>query len=84
MAAGINGWPRDAVTSEIPGVEPGHFNPRPNPALYRNAEQVKAALGTDIRLLDLRYPNGFFMGNHRVPNVQVIFLALPISLAMDC
>lgn len=44
------------TTTDIPSVMPRQFVPRPNPSLYRNAEQVFAALDSETLLLDVRSP----------------------------
>jgi thiosulfate/3-mercaptopyruvate sulfurtransferase len=47
------------TTAEIPDIRPAQFVPRPNPAIYRNADQVQASLHTSTRLVDLRSPQEF-------------------------
>lgn len=47
------------VSAEVPMVAPGSFVPRLNPAIYRNGEQVLAALDTRAALLDVRSPAEF-------------------------
>lgn len=58
------GWPKwraegRPITSEIPRVESGNFQARPQPELRRNAEQVMAALAGPTVLLDTRSPQEF-------------------------
>jgi thiosulfate/3-mercaptopyruvate sulfurtransferase len=47
------------VSADVPTVTPGTFIPRPNPAIYRDGEQVLAALGASTTLLDVRSPAEF-------------------------
>jgi thiosulfate/3-mercaptopyruvate sulfurtransferase len=46
------------VTAELPMIAPTEFVARPNPAIYRNAQQVSAVLES-AKLLDLRTPGEF-------------------------
>lgn len=42
------------VTAEQPAIRPAVFVPRPNPRLYRDADQVAAALAAGVRVVDVR------------------------------
>jgi thiosulfate/3-mercaptopyruvate sulfurtransferase len=50
-----------ATNADIPTIAPTIFIPRPNPAIYRNAEQVLNALKSSTKLLDVR-TSGEFAG----------------------
>lgn len=58
LDGGWNKWVAEGrpTTSDIPQFAPAHFEPRPNPAIYRNADDVLAALGTRVSLIDARSP----------------------------
>ncbi|MDW8351008.1 MAG: sulfurtransferase [Anaerolineae bacterium] len=47
------------VTAEIVEVAPATFTPRPQPAWIRSADQVMAALGSPVQLVDVRSPQEF-------------------------
>ncbi len=47
------------VTADVPAIQPTTFVARPNPAIFRNSEQVKQVLGTDTKLVDVRSPGEF-------------------------
>jgi thiosulfate/3-mercaptopyruvate sulfurtransferase len=61
MDGGWQKWIEEArpTTSVTPTISPTHFIPRPNPALYRNAEQVLNVLHTSTKLLDVRTAGEF-------------------------
>lgn len=61
LDGGWNKWIAEGrpVTAEVPSVPPGEFIARPNPAIYRTAGQVLAALGTSTRLMDMRSTEEF-------------------------
>lgn len=47
------------VTAEVPEIAPADFTPRPQPAWMRTGDQVMAALGSPVRLVDVRSPQEF-------------------------
>jgi thiosulfate/3-mercaptopyruvate sulfurtransferase len=47
------------VTADVPSVTPTTFTPRPDRSIYRDSDQVLAALGTATALLDVRSPAEF-------------------------
>lgn len=47
------------TTNTVPNVSPRTFVPRPNPTIYRDSKQVREALGSQTRLLDVRTPAEF-------------------------
>jgi len=61
LDGGWNKWVAEGrpVNADVSAVASGTFVPRPNPAIYRNGDQVSAALGTTTRLLDVRSADEF-------------------------
>lgn len=61
LDGGWNKWITEgrSTTAKIPIVTPTTFIPRPNPAVYRSADDVLAALNTSTKLLDVRTPAEF-------------------------
>lgn len=47
------------IAADIPTIDPTVFTLRPNPAIYRNAEQVLDVLQSSTKLLDVRTPDEF-------------------------
>ncbi|MEO8607046.1 MAG: sulfurtransferase [Chloroflexota bacterium] len=47
------------TTAEIPTIAAASFTARPNPAIYRNAEQIADVLQSSAKLLDVRTPAEF-------------------------
>jgi thiosulfate/3-mercaptopyruvate sulfurtransferase len=47
------------TTADIPDIAPASFTARPNPTIYRNAEQVQKTIGSPTTLLDVRTPAEF-------------------------
>ncbi len=61
LDGGWNKWTAEGrpVTTDVPVVQPALFTPVRNPAIYRDADQVAAAIGTSTRLLDVRSAEEF-------------------------
>lgn len=47
------------TTAVVPTITPSDFTARPNPALFRSADAVEAALGSDTVLMDVRTPDEY-------------------------
>lgn len=61
LDGGWNKWIAEdrPVIAEVPLIQPAQFTPARNPTIYRDADQVAAAMGTETRLLDMRSPEEF-------------------------
>lgn len=61
LDGGWNKWIAEdrPITSEIPPIQLSTFTPQRNPDIYRDANQVEAALNSATKLIDVRTPQEF-------------------------
>lgn len=85
LNGGILRWQSEGrpLTAAVPAHPPAVFTPRPQPALRKTADQVLAALGSDMLLIDARGPREYrgeetrvARGGHIPGAVNVFYQAL--------